>query len=159
MIHQEESAFAAAAAAGSAGEHAPTVEAISSATVSPEIPESAPVASVEVAPPEAAPPREAELAAAWQNWKQIRESIVSTQSPAVEVPAAEASPAQEDSAEPVEADEALEVEATASDAPGESTAIASIVDSMLAELRPKLVEEIAKKMNSEKKEKEKKKKR
>jgi hypothetical protein len=47
-----------------------------------------------------------------------------------------------------------------SDTPGESTAIASIVDSMLAELRPKLVEEIAKKMNSEneKKDKDKKKK-
>ena len=38
---------------------------------------------------------------------------------------------------------------------GESTAIASIVDTMLAELRPKLVEEIAKKMSSEKKDKEK----
>ena len=46
----------------------------------------------------------------------------------------------------------------ASEAPGESTAIASIVDTMLAELRPKLVEEIAKKMSSEKKEKEKEKK-
>ena len=43
-------------------------------------------------------------------------------------------------AEPAEAEEA------ASDAPEESTAIASIVDNMLAELRPKLVEEIAKKM-------------
>jgi hypothetical protein len=48
-----------------------------------------------------------------------------------------------------------EVEAAPSEAPGESTTIASIVDTMLAELRPKLVEEVAKKMNSEKKEKEK----
>jgi len=53
--------------------------------------------------------------------------------------------------------DAAEVEAAPSEAPGESTTIASIVDTMLAELRPKLVEEIAKKMNSEKKEKEKKK--
>jgi hypothetical protein len=55
-------------------------------------------------------------------------------------------------AEPVDAEE------EASDAPEESTVIASMVDNMLAELRPKLVAEIAKKMNSDKKEKEKKKK-
>jgi hypothetical protein len=47
------------------------------------------------------------------------------------------------------------VEASPAEAPGESTAIASIVDTMLAELRPKLVEEIARKMSSEKKEKDK----
>jgi CheY-like chemotaxis protein len=154
VAKKEESAFAAAAAAGSSSEHMPSAEAVSSAKVSPEISASAPVASVE-----AAPPREAELAAAWQNWKQIRESFVSTQLPAqlAEAPAAEASPAQEQApapAEPAEA-ETAEVEAAVTDAPGESTAIASIVDTMLAELRPKLVEEIAKKMNSDKKEKEK----
>ena len=57
--------------------------------------------------------------------------------------------------------EEAETDAPETDAPEESTAIASIVDNMLAELRPKLVAEIAKKMNSdkEKKDKEKKKKR
>jgi len=135
------------------------VEAVSSATVSPESSETAPVASVE-----ATPQREAELAAAWQNWKQIRESFVSAQPPApvAEAPAAETRTAQEEAtapAEPAEAEaETAEAEAAPREAPGESTAIASIVDSMLAELRPKLVEEIAKKMNSEKKEKEKEKK-
>jgi hypothetical protein len=134
------------------------MEAVSSATVSPEISASAPVASVE-APPQ----REAELAAAWQNWKQIRESFVSAQpqAPHAKAPAAEANTPQEEApapADPAEAEtETAEVEAAPSEAPGESTAIASIVDTMLAELRPKLVEEIAKKMNSEKKEKEKKK--
>jgi CheY-like chemotaxis protein len=157
---KEESAYAAAAAAGSGGEHTPTVEAISSATVSTEVQESVPVASVEVAAQEVGPQREAELAAAWQNWKQIRESITSAQSPAsvAETPAAEVSAVQEEAAETAEEDaenEAAEVEAAASEAPGESTAIASIVDSMLAELRPKLVEEIAKKMSSEKKQKDK----
>lgn len=155
---KEESAYAAAAGAG--GEHTPTVDAISSATVSTEIQESTPVASVEVAPPEVTPQREAELAAAWQNWKQIRESITSTQSPAsvAETPAAEVSAVQEQAPETAEEDtenETAELEAASNEAPGESTAIASIVDSMLAELRPKLVEEIAKKMNSEKKQKEK----
>jgi CheY-like chemotaxis protein len=157
---KEEAAFAAAAAAGAGAEHVSTVEAVSSATVVPEISETAPVANVEVTPQ-----REAELAAAWQNWKQIRESFVSAQPPAAvaETPSAEATTAREEAPAPAEAEaeteaETAEVEATASEAPGESTAIASIVDTMLAELRPKLVEEIAKKMNSEKKEKEKEKK-
>lgn len=158
-IAKEESAFAAAAAAGSSPEHVPTVDAVSSTTVSPETSESAPVASVA-----AAPQREAELAAAWQNWKQIRESFVSAPPPAqvAEASAPEATAAQEEAtAQPAELETETETseEAALSDAPGESTAIASIVDTMLAELRPKLVEEIAKKMNSEKKEKEKKKKR
>jgi CheY-like chemotaxis protein len=152
---KEESAFAAAAAAGSNSERASAVEAVSSTTISPVIAENVPAASVE-----AAPQREAELAAAWQNWKQIRESFVSAQpaAPVAEAPASEAKPVQEEAvepAEPAEEEEISEVEASASDAPGESTAIASIVDTMLAELRPKLVEEIAKKMKSEKKDKEK----
>ena len=160
----EKSAYAAAAAAGSGSERGPQAEAVSSTTVTPEISEAAPVASVE-----AAPQREAELAAAWQNWKQIRESFVSTpaSAPVAEAPAAEtsapqsvsqeeasaAAPVAEDVAEPDP--ETAEVEASTAEAPGESTAIASIVDTMLAELRPKLVEEIARKMSSEKKDKEK----
>ncbi len=161
---KEESAFAAAAAAGSGSEHVPPVEVVSSTTVAPEISGSAPVASVE-APPQ----REAELAAAWQNWKQIRESFVSAPppEPVAEAPAAEASapesvPQEEPSAPAPLAErsaetepETPEVEAAPAEAPGESTAIANIVDTMLAELRPKLVEEIAKKMSSEKKDKEK----
>jgi len=157
---KEESAYAAAAAAGSGGEHTATVDAISQNTVSPDFQESAPVASVEAASQEVTPQREGELAAAWQNWKQIRESIVSGQSPAsvAETPVAEASPVHQEEPETAEEDadnENAEVETASIEAPGESTAIASIVDSMLAELRPKLVEEIAKKMNSEKKQKDK----
>jgi len=152
---KEESAFAAAAAAGAGSEYVSTVEAASSAIVSPEVSETAPAANLEVTPQ-----REAELAAAWQNWKQIRESFVSAPPPVpvAEAPAAEARTAQEEAPPAlVEAEaetEIAEVEAVPSEAPEESSAIASIVDTMLAELRPKLVEEIAKKMNSEKKEKE-----
>ena len=153
VVPQEQSAFAAAAGAGSSSEATPTVEAVSSTNVLPEVPEGAAVASLEVAPQ-----REAELAAAWQNWKQIRESFVSAEpsAPVSEAPASEATIAQEVAPPEVEAEtDTTEVEAAPSEAPGESTTIASIVDTMLAELRPKLVEEIAKKMNSEKKEKEK----
>ena len=154
----EEPAFAAAAAAGAGAEGVSTVDAVSSTTVSPEISETAAVAHVEVTPQ-----REAELAAAWQNWKQIRESFVSAEpsAPVAEAPV-EAITAREEVAAPAEEEDETETEAAelevASEAPGESTAIASIVDTMLAELRPKLVAEIAKKMSSEKKEKEKKKK-
>jgi CheY-like chemotaxis protein len=153
---REESAYAAAASASSTSDYVAQVEAVASATVSPEIPTSTSLSSAE-----ATPQREAELAAAWQNWKQIRESFVSAPPPAeiTEAPVAAANPAQEELAAPAKApgeeEDAAEVEAAPSEAPGESTAIASIVDTMLAELRPKLVEEIAKKMSSEKKEKEK----
>jgi len=117
------------------------------------------------APVDSAPPREAELAAAWQNWKQIRETLAGSQPLAAGAEArAELDSKQEEAATPAQAvsadaaPEPVEAEEVAGEAPEESTAIASIVDSMLAELRPKLVEEIAKKMNSEKKEKEKRKK-
>ena len=160
-VAKAESAYAAAAAAGSGSmsEPVPPVEAVSSITVAPEISESVPVASAG-----AVPQREAELAAAWQNWKQIRESFVDGQPPApVEEAPVEASVTQDEAPAPAKVEEAetetetAEVEAVSSEAPGESTAIASIVDTMLAELRPKLVEEIAKKMSSEKKDKKKKK--
>jgi CheY-like chemotaxis protein len=184
-----ESAFAAAASAGSTAERAQPAEELSSAATVPGLSQ-----NNSPAYPESAPQREAELAAAWQNWKHIRESFVSAQPnsepagepiaehvaetiseprPQLEAPAAQNTAAEvgsqpeetvtasapEDSEATLEAAaQADEADQGASDAPGESTAIASIVDTMLAELRPKLVEEIAKKMSSEKKEKDKKKK-
>src|SRR4029077_2283044 len=101
------------------------------------------------------PPREGELAAAWRNWKQIRETLVESQptSEVAEAPAVEAtsqtqeevaSPAPSGPAQAAAAEAVAEVEAAASEVAEESTAIASIVDTMLAELRPKLVAEIAK---------------
>jgi CheY-like chemotaxis protein len=157
-VARPEVAFAAAASAN------PTAAPVSStALASPATTLPPPSESQAAVDAETAPQREAELAAAWQNWKQSRESFVDSRpsSQVAEVPhAAESSrpeevvpPATAVPAEPVA--ETAEVESTASDAPGESTTIASIVDTMLAELRPKLVEEIAKKMSSEKKEKDK----
>ena len=157
----QEAAYAAAASAGSLGEQGPPAEAVSPGSASPEFSGSESTAQVD-----GVPPREAELAEAWQHWKQIRESFVGSppSSPVTEAPAVEANSQEQEAAQPAQAASAEmvppseEVEAVAGDAPAESTTIASIVDSMLAELRPKLVEEIAKKMNSEKKEREKKKK-
>jgi hypothetical protein len=160
----EESAYAAAASAGAVAEQATPIEAVSTTTAVPQ--------NNATAEAESAPPRDAQLAAAWQNWKHIRESFVGSRplAPAAESPD-EAKPEHEEKPAAVQSTaanavgelpeveaEAIESEVATRDAPEESSAIASIVDSMLAELRPKLVEEIAKKMNSEKKEKDKKKK-
>jgi two-component system chemotaxis response regulator CheY len=103
---------------------------------------------------ESNPGRESELAAAWQNWKQIRESIVGSSSatPKAETAAPEIgspAPAEVVTQAPTDVHE----EESASDSGGEASEISSIVDTMLAELKPKLMEEISKKMGKSKKKK------
>ena len=93
---------------------------------------------------------ESELAAAWAQWKQIRETVVGSQltsqiadAAAAELKNAEAAPTANS-------------EEQSSEKPSNNpTAIASIVDSVLAELKPKLVEEIARKLGDEKDKKKK----
>jgi CheY-like chemotaxis protein len=119
----------AVAAAASAGSSAPEVV-------------SQPVA--EVAPAKVS---ESELAAAWAQWKEIRETVVGSQltSQIADVAAAGLKDAQPESS-------ATEDEVSSA---GNPTAIASIVDTVLAELKPKLMEEIARKMGDEKNKKKK----
>ena len=84
------------------------------------------------------------------NWKNIRDSIAGA--------AAKPAPAKEDFREPTQAQSEPEAASavTASEKPSSAAtdpkAIASIVESVLAELRPKIVEEIAKKIAESKKE-------
>jgi hypothetical protein len=135
-VSQENAAYAAAASAGS--NVSEPVES-SPAAVAPTAAESIPHAV------ESNPGRESELAAAWQNWKQIRESILGSQLPKDVAQAAAAAgfegvPKHEPAAE-----------ASSEGGPSESAAIANIVDSVLAELKPKLMEEISKKMKKDKK--------
>jgi CheY-like chemotaxis protein len=156
----EESAYAAAASAG-------TAEAAVSETL--------PVASVESSDSstgveEGSKMREAELAAAWANWRQIRESIIGTQpgetgEAASDVAAAQDVPVQEARveepavpppaemptelpAEDMKAQAPEEPAAAATEAPaqGDPSEISNIVDNMLAELKPKLMEELKKKL-------------
>jgi CheY-like chemotaxis protein len=99
--------------------------------------------------------REAELAAAWAHWRQIRETIGSAQpAPHTSDGVAEAGAVESASGSsgiPQEASRSLpELSAAATEA-ADPASIASIVDSMLAELRPRLVEEIAKKLGKERK--------
>jgi hypothetical protein len=90
-----------------------------------------------------------EAAAAWQNWQQIRDSVMTPQSAsAIAESVAEAAKA----VVPVNAP-SVPADALASDSKPESDAasvdreaLASIVDSVLAELKPKLMQEIAKKL-------------
>ncbi len=170
----EEAAYAAAASASAATpdaiiENQPMASAASSGSTEPE---------------EGSRVREAELAAAWANWRQIRESIVgeqptthvedaeagfrempveappevagetvvtaeAVQEPASPEPQSEvrheeepaAAPAAEVQAEPVEAD------AVSANVPEQDPSeISSIVDNMLAELKPKLMEELKRKL-------------
>jgi twitching motility two-component system response regulator PilH len=106
--------------------------------------------STEVADQDAKEPgeaqRDSEMAAAWTNWKQIRESILGSQtavqiSPAAEFPVTTEQP---------KAVPEPESDQSAKSEPNTSDAISSIVDNMLAELKPKLMEEIAKKLKSDK---------
>ena len=118
---QPEAAFAAAAAAGSTNEPVPFLE-TSTAAVPQGVASPAPVNQQ----------HEAELAAAWASWKQERETPAAradTTRPAPE----QAAPASE------------------SESASDDSGIASIVDSVLAELKPKLMQEIAKKMGKDKK--------
>jgi CheY-like chemotaxis protein len=140
-VSSESAAYAAAASAG-AGE--PGMQAESSAVA-----EAPTVVDSIAAAAEVDSPRESELAAAWQNWKQIRESILSSQLPK---DAARATPAEEpEQVRGQEPPSAAEAETASEAGQSESAAIANIVDSVLAELKPKLMEEISRKMKKEKK--------
>jgi CheY-like chemotaxis protein len=90
---------------------------------------------------------ESELAAAWANWKQIRESVIGSQlSSQIAETVAELKETRNESA-PTQP----EAQPDASSATGdESSEISNIVDSVLADLKPKLMAEIAKKMGKEK---------
>jgi hypothetical protein len=139
-----------AAASSSSGEytaHEPVAE------VSAEIPASDP----------AVENRNNELAAAWASWKQVRESEAGSQvtaeptghpcDPKAEPVAEVQAQNDEDS---LRADDAEPTDAEASaQAAEDASEVASIVDSVLADLKPKLMKEIAQKMGKGKKKKKK----
>jgi CheY-like chemotaxis protein len=135
-VSDESAAYAAAASAGSG-----VPEPIENSALAP---------AQSVASGAADPGRESELAAAWQNWKQIRESILGSQRPKDGTPTTATAGIDEIREE--ESTVGLpEVEASSEAAPSDSATIANIVDSVLAELKPKLMEEITKKMKKDKK--------
>jgi len=112
--------------------------------------ETSPEASVAAAPVSEKPASDAEIdastsadmQAAWANWREIRESIVgsSVSQNVVDLVSSVAEPAEA----------APEKESESTQTTGDPAAIANIVDSVLAELKPKIVEEIAKKLKKKK---------
>ena len=139
-VTESATAYAAAASAGPAFRTSHTDE-TPQTTESNEAAESSP----SPAGTESRREREAELAAAWANWRQVRESLGSPQfvSQVADATAAEF----ENLHPPANAAAAGADSAAVPENPGE---IANIVDNVLAELKPKLVKEIAKKLGKEK---------
>ena len=140
---REEAAYAAAASATFSS--APSVV---SAEATPETTPAQPSDNSVRPSEEGDERREAQLAAAWANWKQIRESVVGSEPAGPVAEAVTDQPAQVQQQEPSAV--APQSEAAASPA-DEASSVASIVDSVLAELKPKLMEEIARKMGKGKK--------
>jgi hypothetical protein len=105
------------------------------------------VASSPVSEPDAERLTASEAAVAWQNWQQIRDSVMSAQSTeAIAHSVAEAAQAGDRSPAPAAQIDSPSTTENHSNLALEGAALASIVDSVLAELKPKLVEEIAKKL-------------
>lgn len=128
------SAYAAAASAGSS-----TAEAATHAEYT-----SAPEKHTEDAEPASdSSEGESEHAAAWANWKQIRESAIGSQ-----LSSQIADTVAELRESPTEPESQLDASPATAD---ETSEISNIVDSVLADLKPKLMAEIAKKMSKEKK--------
>jgi CheY-like chemotaxis protein len=92
---------------------------------------------------------EPELAAAWANWRQIRDSVIGSQLTS-QIANTVAGQQETQEAQPIP-----EAESQPEAAADDSSEISNIVDSVLADLKPKLMAEIAKKISKEKNDKKK----
>jgi CheY-like chemotaxis protein len=139
-VVQENAAYAAAASA-SAGATEVTTNAESKSQPAPsaETSDNLPVASEP-----SGPQGESELAAAWANWKQIRESVIGSQ---LGSQIAETVAEIKKTGSEVQPESQPVASATTEE---DASEISNIVDSVLADLKPKLMAEIAKKMGKEK---------
>jgi hypothetical protein len=140
---QETAAYAAAA---SAGPIADTVMAVETSSQQGLL-----VESSENAPPAADPKgrqHESELAAAWANWRQIREQVVDSQLSRSQLGSQVAGTDAELKGNAGGAKPELQPDGS-STKQDEEREIANIVDSVLADLKPKLMAEIARKMAKE----------
>ncbi len=148
-IHHVEAAPLAAEPHSMGSGSAVESTAIESSTLETSAVESTPVASSAAPAITVTPEHEAELAAAWAHWRQIRETVANPQFASQLADAAAAGYKEiHPTAAPSEVPSATG-EGSAGIA-ADSSAIASIVDSVLAELKPKLVAEIARKLGEKK---------
>jgi len=108
-------------------------------------------AAAHAAEPKEDPETVKSTAAAWETWRQIRDTSKGNE-------VAEAHPREFDESAPAETAamavaagaEQIPQEPTAAPISGEHKDVASIVESVLADLRPKLMEEISRKMSKKK---------
>jgi CheY-like chemotaxis protein len=140
---KESAAYAAAASAGAS---------IPEATINAEVssPPNPAMESSESVPPASEPSGrqgESELAAAWANWKQVRESVIGSQ---LSSQIAETVVELKEKSSDEQPQSQVDVAAASGE---EATDIANIVDSVLADLKPKLMAEIARKMAKDPKKK------
>ncbi|MGC2763873.1 MAG: hypothetical protein WB607_00065, partial [Candidatus Acidiferrum sp.] len=139
VVHENAAYAAAASASAGPTEVTTNAEATAQSAPSAETSDNVPVASE---PHERQ--GESELAAAWANWKQIRESVIGSQlSSQIAETVAELKESSSEAQPEPQADAASGTEE-------ETSEISNIVDSVLADLKPKLMAEIAKKMGKEK---------
>lgn len=100
---------------------------------------------------EEAAPEGLDSSAAWKNWEQIRDSVMSAHSAdALAKSVADVAQATGEAVSETAASACPSASASTAQ-PIEGEALASIVDTVLAELKPKLMEQIAKKLAAEKK--------
>jgi hypothetical protein len=145
-VAMEENAFAAAASASPSAEPIMAVEANAQPISRAESPENSST------PDSGGRQGESELAAAWANWRQIRESVVGSQLGEQQLGSQIADTVAELKDGSAEAHSESLTESKSASATGEEASeIANLVDSVLADLKPKLMAEIAKKMGKEKK--------
>ncbi len=91
-------------------------------------------------------------AAAWASWRQIRDTgkVEAPSAKPTEFDVPESAPAETAARAVAAGAEQILQEASTAAAPSDSKDVASIVDSVLADLRPKLMEEISRKMSEKK---------
>jgi twitching motility two-component system response regulator PilH len=99
---------------------------------------------------EQAPDQTAAQAAAWENWGQIRDAVLGPAAQVFDSTTTGSTLDQQQDSKPEAMAAAAAAGSDCSGSEGDS-AIASIVDSVLAELKPKLMQEIARKMKKDSK--------
>jgi CheY-like chemotaxis protein len=142
---RESAAYAAAASASPGAESTMSAEAVSEPSPPVESPDNLASASES-----GEPHGESELAAAWANWRQIRESVIGSQLNGSQLSGSQLSSEIADTIaelKPSSGEAQPDSQPDSLSATGEETSeIANIVDSVLADLKPKLMAEIARKM-------------
>jgi hypothetical protein len=162
-VNSSGAAFAAAASASGQPSAVSTQPASASVEGTASVPEVAPpIVAPNAVEPNAEPEPPSDATAAWANWQHIRDSVMSPQK-AAEIAESMAEMAQAHAGLPipepaVKEDLATKQDSASSDnvsaAPAEPVAednsLNDIVDSVLADLKPRLMQEIAKKLAAKK---------